>query len=243
MVKYEISGNEIQYLNVTLSEGESIYAEAGHLIYKTVNSNLEVKSGGLKAAFSHMLAGSDIFLLKVDGPGNFALAGFLPGKILNIELKGTGIIAEFNAFLCMDSTVSYSSKFAGIFNGIIGGEGLFLEKFSGTGNIFLHGHGYILEFNLEDGEQIEAEASHILAFEETVQYSIKRLGGLKTMVLGGLEGEGLFFATMTGPGKVWLHTISLQQLGAKLTQKAQGGSGAELLGMGAGLALDGLKRK
>lgn len=237
MDSYKIEGNEVQYLNVSLSKNESIYAEAGHMIYKTDSVNLEFKSGGLKAAFSHLLAGSDVFLMKINGPGSIGFAGFLPGKVLKLELNGNGIVAEFNAFLCMDSGINYSTKFAGIFKGILGGEGLFLEKFSGNGNIFLHGHGYIIEFDLKSGEQIQVEASHILAFEDTIQYSIKRLGGIKTMILGGFEGEGLFFATMTGPGKVWLHTISLQQLGAKLSVKSGNNSGAVALGGVAGLAL------
>ncbi|MEM0143249.1 MAG: AIM24 family protein, partial [Candidatus Parvarchaeum sp.] len=212
------------------------------LIYKTSDSNIEFKSGGLKSAFSHLLAGSDVFLLKIDGPGNLGFAGFLPGKILKIELNGNGIIAEFNSFLCMDSTVSYSTKFAGVFKGIFGGEGLFLEKFTGSGNIFLHGHGYVIEFDLKSGEEIQVEASHILAFEDSVQYSIKRLGGIKTMILGGFEGEGLFFATINGPGKVWLHTISLQQLAAKLSVKSGNTGNAAVLGGAAGLALGLMKR-
>ena len=219
MTEYNIVGNEVQYLETKLSEGESVLIEPGHLISKSPSARLDVRSGGLRGAFSHMLAGSAVFLLKVDGPGEIRSAGFLPGKILKIDLTGNAIIAEFNAFLCMDSTINYSTKFAGIWQGILGGEGLFLERFSGTGSIMLHGHGHVVEMNLKEGEEIQAELSHVLAFDESVQYNVGRFGGLKTMILGGMEGEGLFFADMRGPGRVWLHTISMFQLAAKLAFK------------------------
>ncbi len=199
-----------------MSVGDSVLIEPGHLIYKDANSKLDIRAGGLRGMLSHMVAGSAVFLLKVDGPGEIGSAGFLPGKIVKIDLNGNGIIAEFNAFLCMDSSINYSTKFAGIWQGVLGGEGLFLESFSGTGSIFLHGHGQVVEKVLQPGEEINVELSHVLAFENSVEYNVARIGGLKTMVLGGLEGEGLFFAKMRGPGKVWMHSISLFQLAAKL---------------------------
>lgn len=166
-----------------------------------------------------MLAGSAVFLLKVDGPGNFGSAGFLPGKVFEIKLNNNSIFAEFNAFLCMDSTIKYSTKFAGFWQAIFGGEGIFLEEFSGTGSVMLHGHGQVIEYELKDGEEIQAELSHVLAFESSVSYNVSRIGGIKTMVLGGMEGEGFFFANMRGPGKVWLHSISLLELSAKLARR------------------------
>ncbi len=219
MAEYQITGNEVQYLDVKLNQGESVLVEPGHLIYKAQETRLDTKSGGLKGALSHMLSGSAVFLLKVDGPGQFGSAGFLPGKIQRIDLDGNSILAEFNAFLCMDSSVNYSTKFAGMWQGVFGGEGLFLEKFSGTGTLMLHGHGHVIERNLKAGEEIQAELSHVLAFDESVQYNVSRIGGLKTMLLAGMEGEGLFFANMVGPGRVWLHTISLFELAAKLVRR------------------------
>jgi len=216
MVDYEIQGTDVQYLRAVLGPGESVYVEPGHLIYKDRQSRLDVRAGGLKGMISHMLGGSAVFLLKVDGPGEIASAGFLPGKVHRIDLRGGGIIAEFNAFLCMDSGIQYSTKFAGVWQGLLGGEGLFLEHFSGTGSIFLHGHGQVIERDLGAGDDISVELSHVLAFDDSVQYNVERIGGLRTMILGGLEGEGLFFAHMRGPGRVWIHSISLFQLAAKL---------------------------
>jgi len=219
MVKYEIRGGDVQYLHATLESGESAYIEPGHLIYKTPGARLDTGAGGLRGAFSHMLAGSAVFLLKVDGPGNFGSAGFLPGKVFEIKLNNNSIFAEFNAFLCMDSTIKYSTKFAGFWQAVFGGEGIFLEEFSGTGSVMLHGHGQVIEYELKDGEEIQAELSHVLAFESTVSYNVSRIGGIKTMVLGGMEGEGFFFANMRGPGKVYLHSISLLELSAKLARR------------------------
>ena len=113
MVKYEIRGGDVQYLHATLEPNESALVEPGHLIYKTPGVKLDTRSGGLRGALSHMLAGSAVFLLKLDGPGTFGSAGFLPGKVFEVKLNNSSIFAEFNAFLCMDSTVQYSSKFAG----------------------------------------------------------------------------------------------------------------------------------
>ena len=219
MTQYQIKGEDVQYLEIELNAGESVYVEPGHLVYKDAGMRLDVGSGGLRGALSHMLAGSAIFLIKMDGPGTFASAGFLPGKIFDIELNGNSIYAEFNAFLAMDSSITYSTKFAGVSQAIFGGEGVFLEKFSGTGKIYLHGHGQVIERELKPGEEIQVEMSHVLAFEETVGYNIQRIGGVKTMLLAGLEGEGLFFANMRGPGKVWIHSISLLQLAAKLVRR------------------------
>ncbi len=220
MVNYDIIGGDVQYLKTVLSSGESVLIEPGHLIYKDTVSKLDVRGGGLKGMFSHMLAGSAVFLLRVEGPGEIGSAGFLPGKIVKIDLDGNGIIGEFNAFLCMDSSINYSSKFAGMWQGILGGEGLFLENFSGNGSIFLHGHGQVVERELKPGEEINVELSHVLAFDNTIEYNVARIGGLKTMILGGLEGEGLFFARMRGPGRVWMHSISLFQLAAKMITKS-----------------------
>ncbi len=219
MTQYQIKGEDVQYLEIELNAGESVYVEPGHLVYKDAGMRLDVGSGGLRGALSHMLAGSAIFLIKMDGPGTFASAGFLPGKIFDIELNGNSIYAEFNAFLAMDSSITYSTKFAGVSQAIFGGEGVFLEKFSGTGKLYLHGHGQVIERELKPGEEIQVEMSHVLAFEETVGYKIQRIGGVKTMLLAGLEGEGLFFANMRGPGKVWIHSISLLQLAAKLVRR------------------------
>ncbi len=219
MAKYEIRGDDVQYLHATLEEGESTYVEPGHLIYKTPGARIDTGAGGLRGALSHMLSGSAVFLLKVDGPGNFGSAGFLPGKVFEIKLNNSSILAEFNAFLCMDSTIKYSTKFAGFWQAVFGGEGIFLEEFTGTGSIMLHGHGQVIEYDLKEGEEIQAELSHVLAFESSVSYNVSRIGGIKTMVLGGMEGEGFFFANMRGPGKIWLHSISLLELAAKLVRR------------------------
>ena len=219
MVKYEVRGGDVQYLHATLEPNESALVEPGHLIYKTPDVRLDTRAGGLRGALSHMLAGSAVFLLKLDGPGNFGSAGFLPGKVFEVKLNNSSIFAEFNAFLCMDSTIEYSSKFAGFWQGVFGGEGIFLEQFTGTGSVMLHGHGQVIEYELKEGEGIQAELSHVLAFETSISYNVSRIGGIKTMILGGMEGEGFFFADMRGPGKVWLHSISLLELSAKLIRR------------------------
>ena len=94
MVKYEIRGGDVQYLHAILEPNESALVEPGHLIYKTPGVKLDTRSGGLRGALSHMLAGSAVFLLKLDGPGTFGSAGFLPGKVFEVKLNNSSIFSK-----------------------------------------------------------------------------------------------------------------------------------------------------
>jgi uncharacterized protein (AIM24 family) len=133
-----------------------------------------------------------------------------------MELNGNSILVEHTSFLAAEDTVDYGASLARLSAGILGGEGLFLAKFSGNGTVWLHGIGGMLQLNLLDGQEVQIEASHLLAFDEGMQYGISRVGGLKTMILSGLEGEGLFFVTIRGPGRVFMHAVSRLQFAASL---------------------------
>ncbi len=217
MINYTILGNDMQTLSVTLDQGQKVFAEPGHIVYKDLSVRLDMKArGGLLRSLSRSLTGSDFFVAELQGPGVVSMSGLLPGKIIPMELNGNSILVEHTSFLAAEDTVDYGASLARLSAGILGGEGLFLARFSGNGMVWLHGIGGMLQLNLLDGQEVQIEASHLLAFDEGMQYGISRVGGLKTMILSGLEGEGLFFVTIRGPGRVFMHAVSRLQLAASL---------------------------
>lgn len=175
---------------------------------------------GLKRAVT---GGATFFVLQLTGPGETAFAGgSTPGKVVQISLGNGGdqLLAEHGSFLFAEGGVRYDASLAKLTAGIFGGEGLFLAKFTGPGNVFLHGTGNVLPLQLggDGGEEVDVEAGgHLLAFDAGgMQYGIKRAGGLKTMLLGG---EGLFFVNIRGgPGRVWLRSVSLAALASALSR-------------------------
>ncbi|WP_338602860.1 TIGR00266 family protein [Sulfolobus tengchongensis] len=225
MPEYEILGHDIQYLKVILSEGETIYADAGHMVAK--QSSVEMKTrlrGGFFGGLKRALSGGSFFVTEFYGPGEVYLSGIFPGNIIQIPLQGNGILAEPHTFLSAESSVNYSEKLDKLTVGWLGGEGLFLAKFKGNGNLFLHSYGDVIIKDLADGETMQVEASHLMAFEEGMKYSVQTVGGLRSIFFAH---EGLFFVTVTGPGRIWMHTLTAQQLAQAiqpfLPQGQQGG--------------------
>ena len=211
MVEFKIEGADIQHLVANLGVGERIYIEGGHLVWKsgTVNLRATVK-GGLLGGLKRALTGASFFLLEAEGPGLVDVAGFAPGKVVEINLDGSGgILVEHRSFLAMESSVEYDAKLVGLGFGWLGGEGLLMARLRGVGRVFLHAIGDSVMLNLGPGEAIDAEAGHVLAFEEGMRVTVHRVGGLTTMLFGE---EGLWFARVEGPGRVWLRTLSRQQV-------------------------------
>ncbi len=214
MPQYQILGDDLQYLKVLLSPGEGFYADAGHMVMKSNSVTLQTKlRGGILSGIKRALTGGSFFVTEFYGPGEVVLSGVFPGKIFPVQLQGRGILAESHSFLGAETTVEYEASMTKLSAGILGGEGIFMAKFRGFGNVFLHAYGGLIVKDLAPGETIQVEASHLLAFEEGMNYSVQLVGGLRTMLFGG---EGLFFVTITGPGRVWIHTLTAQQLASAL---------------------------
>ncbi|MFP3256294.1 MAG: TIGR00266 family protein [Candidatus Nanopusillus acidilobi] len=209
-MEYKIEGNSIQHIIINLNPGESVYVNPGHLIWKssTVNVNAAVQ-GGIFSGISRKLTGSSFFVLKLTGPGMVDLTGYVPGKVVEINLNNYEIFVEYRGFLAAESSIKYNAALTRLGFGILAGEGLLMAKFSGIGKLFLHAPGDILQLNLNAGESIDVEAGHVLAYTAGTKVSFKRVGGIKAMFLGG---EGLFFAHLEGPGFVWIKTLSRLQL-------------------------------
>ncbi|MUN29768.1 AIM24 family protein [Sulfuracidifex metallicus] len=225
-MEVRVLGYDMQHVRVYLQPSEIIYGEGGHLVAKSPSVSIAFKAqGGLLKSLERELTGSRFFITELTGPGMAEFSSFLPGRVIQVHLEGNGIKVESNSFLFAEAGVQYSASLAPLGAGILGGEGILLANFRGNGNVFLHALGGVSSFVLRQGEEIEIEAEHLLAFDENMQVQVTRLGNLRTMLLGAIEQEGIFFVKVTGPGRVWVHNTSLGQLVGKLSKYFPAGGG------------------
>jgi uncharacterized protein (TIGR00266 family) len=238
-MEYQIVGDDLQALQLTLKQGEEIYAEAGSMLYMAQGIDLQarMRGGFLKGLARKFLAGESLFMsvFQCNTPvGKLALASPIAGKIIPIQLNNNTVLAERNAFLCaignIDLSIAFTKKFGA---GLFGGEGFILQKFTGQGLVFLNAGGNMIEFNLVPGEKLRVDTGCIVSLAETVTYDIEFVGGFRNAMFGG---EGLFYATLTGPGHVVLQTLPFSRLANRIAA-AIGGRRGESRGVG-GLAND-----
>ena len=209
-MKHEIIGSDMQVAVVELDTGEFVQADAGSMLYKEGAIDMDLRMpggwvGGLKRMFlgeSFMLP---IFKSKAAG-SKVAFAPPYPGKILELEVNGAKVWqAQKDSFLFAYGNISINISFIKKFKvGFFGGEGFILEKFTGSGKVFINCGGMAIEKTLSEKETIHVDTGCVVAFEETVDYDIKRVKNIKTAIFGG---EGLFLSTLTGPGKVILQSL------------------------------------
>lgn len=176
--------------------------------------------GGLLAGLGRALAGESLFMTTYTCQGAEGLVAFAPeapGAILDMHLEaGQNLICQKDAFMCAESSVGLQMHFRKrLGSGIFGGEGFILEKITGPGLAFLEIPGEVRLYELAAGETMKVDPGHIAAFEPSVKYDIARVRGLKNIFF---SGEGLFLATLKGPGKIWLQSLTLPNLAAKLAQ-------------------------
>lgn len=227
-MEYRIVGDVMQALTLELREGEEIYAEAGSMLYMDdgIQLDSQMKGGFLKGLARKFLAGESLFMsvFRCTRPtGRLALAGAITGKIIPIELTGNTILAERNAYLCsignVDLSIAFTKKLGA---GFFGGEGFILEKLSGQGLVFLNAGGNMLDFNLAAGERLRVDTGCIVSLADTVAYDIQFVGGVKNALFGG---EGLFYATLQGPGRVIIQTLPFSRLADRMKAAMGGGAG------------------
>jgi uncharacterized protein (TIGR00266 family) len=218
-MEYKIVGDVMQALQVDLRQGEELYAEAGAMLFMGPGIDLQAKmQGGLmKGLMRKFLAGESMFMSVFRceaATGRLALANPIAGKIFPVELKNHTVLAERNAYLAaignVDLSVAFTKRFGA---GLFGGEGFILQKISGQGLLFLHAGGNMLEFDLAPGEQLRVDTGCIVSFDESVTYDIQFVGGFRNALFGG---EGLFYATLTGPGHVVLQTLPFSRLANRI---------------------------
>lgn len=229
-LEYTIQGDNLQIARVTLRSGQEVYAEAGKMVYKTPNVNWDTRMTGntfgekLLGALRRTITGESLFVtfFRADGQGEVGFAGSYPGRIQAFQLApGQGLLAQRDAFLfaqpSVQLTVALVKKLGA---GFFGGEGFILERLTGPGMVFIHAGGDFVEFTLAAGQRLQIETGNIVAFDDTVSYDIEYVGGIKTAIFGG---EGLFLATLTGPGRVILQSLTLQKLRRELAPMKTGG--------------------
>ena len=234
---YTIQGDNLQVARVRLKPGQEVYAEAGKMVYKTANVAWETRMSGntigekLLGALRRTVTGESLFFtyFRADGPGEVGFAGNYPGRIQVFELPaGRSILAQRDAFLFAQPTVQLTVALVKkIGAGFFGGEGFILEKLTGPGSVFIHAGGDFIEFDLTAGQTLQVDTGCIVAFEETVDYDIQLAGGIKTAFFGG---EGLFLATLTGPGHVVIQSMTLNKLRRELAPMRHGGDEHSPLG-------------
>jgi uncharacterized protein (TIGR00266 family) len=227
---YTIQGDNLQVARVRLKPGQDLYAEAGKMVYKTPNVVWETRMSGntlgekLMGALKRTVTGESLFLtyFRTDAQGEVGFAGNYPGRIQVFELApGQTILAQRDSFLFAQSSVQFSVALVKKLGaGFFGGEGFILEKFTGPGAVFIHGGGDFVEFDLAAGQMLQVDTGCIVAFDESVDYDIQFVGGIKTAIFGG---EGLFLATLTGPGHVVIQSMTLQKLRREVAPMKTGG--------------------
>src|SRR5262245_7467739 len=219
MITHHIIGDDMQAVVLTLGGGDVVRAEAGALMYMTEAVEMDAKmDGGILGGLTRrFLAGESLFITYFRGmapDAKVAFAGPYPGKIIHIPLAGQDVLCQRDAFLCAIGDVNFSIAFTKRLGaGFFGGEGFILQKMEGRGELFIHSGGTIVPFELKPGERLRVDTGCLVAFDASVDYDITRVGGIKTSLFGG---EGLFFASLTGPGRVWLQTLPFSRLAERI---------------------------
>ena len=220
---YTIQGSNLQIIRIKLKPGQELYAEAGKMIYKQPQVVWETRMSGnsigekVWGAFKRKLMGESLFLTYFHTPvsGEIGFAGTYPGKIQCFDLRaGRSIFVQRDSFLVAEASTQLNIAFVKRLGaGFFGGEGFILEKLTGPGAVFIHAGGDFVEFTLGPGEQIQIDTGCIVAFDEGVDYDIQFVGGVKTAMFGG---EGLFLATLRGPGRVIIQSMTLEKMRREL---------------------------
>lgn len=251
VVDYKIYGEDIQMVEIELDPGEAVRAEAGVMMYMEqgiqMDTNLGGGGGGLgKALFGGLkraLMGESFFITNFmhtgQGKSHVAFAAPYPGKIIPLELDQLNgeFICQKDSFICaakgIEIDIAFTKKLGA---GFFGGEGFILQRLKGSGRAFIHAGGTIISRTLAAGETLRVDTGCLVGMEKSVDYDIQFIGGFKNVLFGG---EGLFFATLTGPGLVYLQSLPFSRLADRIMAGASrnreestgiGGIGGAVLG-------------
>lgn len=215
---YEIKGTTMQTLQINLDQGDSIYSEAGALLSMAPTIELETNfTGGIGGVFKRAITGNTAVLnhfKAAHGDGHVSFSTRMPGHIVQLELSHyRAVHVQRHSFLCAEESVELDVIGNLGLTGFFGGNGLIYNELKGDGLAFISVDGEVNEQYLEAGETILVHPGHLAAYDARVSFEVQRLKGFKNMFLGG---DGLFLAKLTGPGTIWLHSLSLHSLGEVL---------------------------
>lgn len=253
-IDFRIVGHEMQFVEIGLDPGESAIAEAGALMFKDASVQMDTVFGDgsqassgfmgkVMAAGRRVVTGESLFATVYtqtgNGRGTVAFAAPYPGTVLPMKLDQHGgrLICQKDSFLAGARGVQIGVQFQRrIMTGLFGGEGFIMQKLEGDGWVFIHAGGCVVERELAAGERLDVDTGCVVAYHPTVDMDVRRVSGIKSMLFGG---EGVFLATLTGPGKVWLQSLPFSRLAGRMWMAAPQGGGKN---RGEGSVLGGLGR-
>jgi uncharacterized protein (TIGR00266 family) len=217
---HRIIGTTMPVLEMSLNPGDMIFAESGELswISQTIAMQTSTSAGGQKggffAAVGRAMSGGTFFMTDYaaqGGPGLVAFAAKLPGQIIPLPLQGgPGLMVHRHGFMCATHGVQFSMGMQQKLGaGIFGGMGFMMQKLGGQGMAFVELHGEVVTYDLPPGNTIRVHPGHVGMYQETVQFNLTSVPGIKNALFGG---DGLFLAALTGPGRVWLQSMCLSNL-------------------------------
>jgi uncharacterized protein (TIGR00266 family) len=230
-IDYRIYGEEMQYVQVELDPTETAVAESG--AFMMMDEGIEMQTifgdgsqqnkgflGKIMSAGKRLITGESLFMTAFTNTGTgkkkVSFASPYPGKIIALDLMELGgkIVAQKDAFLCAAKGVTVGIEFQRrLGTGLFGGEGFIMQKLEGDGMAFVHAGGHVFERVLQPGEFLRIDTGCLVAYTKTIDYNIQFVGGIKNTLFGG---EGLFFATLRGPGKIWIQTLPISRLASRI---------------------------
>ena len=220
-MKYEVFGDMLPAVELTMNNGESVYTQAGGMTWMTPGFKMDTSTrGGLVKGIKRAFSGESMFMATYTAGADNAkitFASSFPGTILPLQIDPSHTyIAQKGAFLCAEDGVNLNAVFTKRFGaGLFGGEGFILQEISGNGMAFLELDGSLKEITLAENEIIKVDTGNVAAFEKSVSYEVETVKGVKNVLFGG---EGLFLTVLRGPGKVWLQTMSIAEFAGKIRQ-------------------------
>ena len=223
-MRYDISGTVMQTVSIDLDRGERIVSQTHQMAWMSDGIAMDTHTGGgLFAGLKRAMSGGSLFITEyiAEAPGHVAFAPRFPGTIMPVQLRpGQSLICRTETFLCAEYSVSLDIAFQQRLGaGFFAGEGFILLRVTGPGTVFLDLSGEVVEKTLGPGERLRVHAGHIGVQEPTVETDVQMVRGFRNVLFGG---EGLFLATLTGPGKIWLQSMPILNLAEEIARYLPG---------------------
>ena len=218
-MKYEVIGGSFPAVNVVLDAGESVVTQSGAMAWCDASVEMSTNAeGGLLKSIGRMFSGASLMFVRhtaTEDESSITFSASFPGTIREFKVDADHeYYAQKSAFLVADEGVNIDASVnRNFWAGLLGGEGFILQKFTGEGTLLAEIDGSVVEVDLEPGQQIKVETGHVALFESTCSYDVESVSGFKNIFFGG---QGLFLTTLTGPGRVWLQTLTAQDMAQKL---------------------------
>ena len=218
-MKYEVVGGSFPAVKVTLNKGETVVTQSGAMAWSDASVTMSTNTqGGFLKSLGRMFSGASLMFVRhtaTEDDSRVTFSASFPGTIREFKIDAEHeYFAQKSAFLVAEESVNVDASVnKNFWAGLLGGEGFILQKFTGNGILLAEIDGSVVEIELKPGEQIKVETGHVALFESSVAYDVESVSGVKNVLFGG---QGLFLTTLTGPGKVYLQTLTAQDMAQKL---------------------------